>query len=247
MVQAYNQSAATLNLLRAFAQGGYADLHEVQPLEPRLRGDSSPAPSATRSWPTRLDETLDFMAACGLTSATTPQIRETEFYTSHEALLLHYEQALTRVDIRPRATGTTARPTCCGSATARASPTARMSSSCAACRTRSASSAARRSRAGRPAAPDRRAEPGERARPPDPDRPHGRRQGRRRSCRRWCARREAPGRARWCGRATRCTATPSRRPTATRPGLRPHPERGEGASSPCIAPRAPMPAACISR
>jgi 3-deoxy-7-phosphoheptulonate synthase len=66
----YFQSASTLNLLRAFASGGYADLHE----------------------------TLNFMAACGMTSATTRDMRETDFYISHEALLLPYEQALTRVD-----------------------------------------------------------------------------------------------------------------------------------------------------
>jgi len=97
LVKAYNQSAATLNLLRAFAQGGYADLHKVHQwtvgsvagsLQGRLYEDIA----------NRLSETLDFMEACGLTSETTPQIRETEFYTSHEALLLNYEQALTRVD-----------------------------------------------------------------------------------------------------------------------------------------------------
>jgi len=97
MVQAYNQSAATLNLLRAFAQGGYADLHEVN----RWNLDfvrSSPASEKYEDLAARLDETLNFMAACGLTSATTPQIAETDFFTSHEALLLPYEEALTRVD-----------------------------------------------------------------------------------------------------------------------------------------------------
>ncbi|SKA22023.1 3-deoxy-D-arabinoheptulosonate-7-phosphate synthase [Enhydrobacter aerosaccus] len=97
MVQAYNQSAATLNLLRAFAQGGYADLHEVH----RWNLDfvrSSPASARYQDLAARLDETLNFMAACGLNSATTPQIAETDFFTSHEALLLQYEEALTRVD-----------------------------------------------------------------------------------------------------------------------------------------------------
>ncbi|HYC64352.1 MAG TPA: 3-deoxy-7-phosphoheptulonate synthase class II, partial [Reyranellaceae bacterium] len=97
MVQAYNQSAATLNLLRAFAQGGYADLHEVN----RWNLDfvrNSPASARYEDLAARLDETLNFMAACGLTSATTPQIAETDFFTSHEALLLPYEEALTRVD-----------------------------------------------------------------------------------------------------------------------------------------------------
>lgn len=97
MLRAYNQSAATLNLLRAFAQGGYADLHKVHQwtlgcvsgsLQGKLYEDLC----------ARLSETLAFMEACGLTSDATPQIRETDFFTSHEALLLPYEQALTRVD-----------------------------------------------------------------------------------------------------------------------------------------------------
>ncbi|HUZ64971.1 MAG TPA: 3-deoxy-7-phosphoheptulonate synthase class II [Acetobacteraceae bacterium] len=97
METGYFQSAGALNLLRAFATGGYADLHEVHrwnlgfversPLAERYQGLGS-----------RIDETLAFMAACGLTGETIPQIKETDFYTSHEALLLPYEQALTRVD-----------------------------------------------------------------------------------------------------------------------------------------------------
>jgi 3-deoxy-7-phosphoheptulonate synthase len=97
MVQAYSQSAATLNLLRAFAQGGYADLHRVHTWNQDFVADS-PQGERYRELADRLTETLDFMAACGLTSETTPQIRETEFYTSHEALFLSYEEALTRVD-----------------------------------------------------------------------------------------------------------------------------------------------------
>ncbi len=97
MIQGFNQSAATLNLLRAFAQGGYADLHQVHRWTLSFL-ESSPQADRYRDLADRLDETLAFMAACGLTSATTPQIRETDFYTSHEALLLGYEQAMTRVD-----------------------------------------------------------------------------------------------------------------------------------------------------
>ena len=97
LVQSYNQAAATLNLLRAFAQGGFADLHKVHRWNLEFVADS-PAGERYQELATRLSETLEFMAACGLTSETVPQIRETEFYTSHEALLLHYEQALTRVD-----------------------------------------------------------------------------------------------------------------------------------------------------
>jgi 3-deoxy-7-phosphoheptulonate synthase len=93
----YFQSAGTLNLLRAFASGGYADLHEVHRwnLEFVKR---SPLVDRYRDLAGRIDETLSFMGACGLTSISAPQIRETDFYTSHESLLLPYEQALTRVD-----------------------------------------------------------------------------------------------------------------------------------------------------
>ncbi len=97
MLKAYNQSAATLNLIRAFAQGGYADLNQVHLWNLSFVADS-PLGHRYRDMAERLDETLAFMAACGLTSDTTPQIRETEFFTAHEALLLEYEQALTRVD-----------------------------------------------------------------------------------------------------------------------------------------------------
>jgi 3-deoxy-7-phosphoheptulonate synthase len=97
MLQAFGQSAATLNLLRAFAQGGYADLHRVHSWNQGFVANS-PAGERYRELADRLTETLDFMQACGLTSETTPQIRETEFFTSHEALLLPYEQAMTRID-----------------------------------------------------------------------------------------------------------------------------------------------------
>ena len=97
LIQAYNQSAATLNLLRAFAQGGYADLHRVHAWNQDFVA-TSPQGERYRALADRLTETLDFMAACGLNSETAPQIRETEFYTSHEALFLAYEEAMTRVD-----------------------------------------------------------------------------------------------------------------------------------------------------
>jgi len=97
MLQAYTQSAATLNLLRAFAQGGYADLHQVHRWNHGFV-ERSPQGERYRELADRLTETLEFMAACGLTSETTPQIRETPFFTSHEALLLPFEEALTRID-----------------------------------------------------------------------------------------------------------------------------------------------------
>ncbi|HXH02286.1 MAG TPA: 3-deoxy-7-phosphoheptulonate synthase class II [Candidatus Competibacteraceae bacterium] len=95
--RAYTQAAMTLNLLRAFAQGGYADLHRVQGWTMDFLA-RSPQGERYRDLAERITEALAFMEACGLNGATTPQIRETQFYTSHEALLLGYEQALTRVD-----------------------------------------------------------------------------------------------------------------------------------------------------
>lgn len=97
MVQAYNQSAATLNLLRAFAQGGYADLHRVHQWTLDFI-EKSPAGERYAHLADQLGQCLQFMEACGITAETTRAIRETDFYTSHEALLLPYEQALTRVD-----------------------------------------------------------------------------------------------------------------------------------------------------
>jgi len=97
LVHAYNQSAAALKPLRAFSQGGYADLHQVHLWTLGFVADS-PQGDRYRDLAERLNETLKFMAACGLTSETTPQIRETDFFTSHEALMLPYEEAMTRVD-----------------------------------------------------------------------------------------------------------------------------------------------------
>ncbi|MBT3793243.1 MAG: 3-deoxy-7-phosphoheptulonate synthase class II [Rhodospirillales bacterium] len=97
LIQAYSQSASTLNLLRAFAQGGYADLHRVHRWNLGFVENSSEG-QKYQELADRIDDTLGFMEACGLTSETAPQIRETDFYTSHEALLLGYEQALTRID-----------------------------------------------------------------------------------------------------------------------------------------------------
>ena len=97
LIRAYNQSAATLNLLRAFAQGGFADLHKVHRWNLDFVSDS-PQGHRYQELAGRLSESLAFMEACGLTGESSPQIRETSFYTSHEALLLWYEQALTRQD-----------------------------------------------------------------------------------------------------------------------------------------------------
>jgi 3-deoxy-7-phosphoheptulonate synthase len=97
LLQVYSQAAATLNLLRAFAQGGYADLHRVHRWTLGFVA-RSPAGERYQELADRIGECLSFMDACGLNSDTTPQIRETEFFTCHEGLLLGYEQALTRID-----------------------------------------------------------------------------------------------------------------------------------------------------
>ena len=97
MIQAYNQSAATLNLLRAFALGGFADLHKVHRWNQDFVMKSS-AGARYQDVADRIAEALAFMEACGLTSDTSTTVREVAFYTSHEALLLPYERALTRQD-----------------------------------------------------------------------------------------------------------------------------------------------------
>ncbi|WP_340313296.1 class II 3-deoxy-7-phosphoheptulonate synthase [Rhizorhabdus argentea] len=97
MIRAYSQSAATLNLLRAFAQGGYANLHQVHAWTLDFMG-RSPWAAQYGEVASRIGDALDFMAACGINPETVPQLKGTQFYTSHEALLLPYEQALTRED-----------------------------------------------------------------------------------------------------------------------------------------------------
>lgn len=96
MLKAYNQSAATLNLLRAFAYGGLADLNKVQKWN--LDFVSGESGEKYKHLADRITQSLEFMRACGITSSTTPALKETEIYTSHEALLLNYEEALTRLD-----------------------------------------------------------------------------------------------------------------------------------------------------
>ena len=94
---AYRQSAATLNLLRAFAQGGYASLENVHRWMLGFVADS-PQSERYEALASRISETMEFMRAVGITSETNYALRETDFYTSHEALLLGFEEALTRVD-----------------------------------------------------------------------------------------------------------------------------------------------------
>ena len=99
MLSAYSQAAATLNLLRAFAGGGYANLAKVHQWTLDFMGQGKWA-KAYGEMADRIDEALAFMAACGIDPDRIPQLQSTPFYTSHEALLLPYEQALTRSDQR---------------------------------------------------------------------------------------------------------------------------------------------------
>jgi 3-deoxy-7-phosphoheptulonate synthase len=97
MIEAYFRAASTLNLLRAFALGGYADLHKVHKWNLDFVKDS-PAGARYEALASNIDSALIFMEACGITAESVPQVKEASFFTSHEALLLPYEQALTRRD-----------------------------------------------------------------------------------------------------------------------------------------------------
>ena len=96
-ISAYRQAASTLNLLRAFAKGGYADLTEVHRWNQGFIAES-PQGARYEAMANQINVAMDFMAACGITSLTAPQMGMVDFYTSHEALLLGFEQALTRLD-----------------------------------------------------------------------------------------------------------------------------------------------------
>jgi len=97
LVQAYHQSAATLNLLRAFTKGGFADLSRVHQWNQEFVS-SSPEGRRYDRVADHIDRALRFMAACGIDTASQPSLHEVDFYTSHEALILGYEEALTRQD-----------------------------------------------------------------------------------------------------------------------------------------------------
>ena len=97
LLQAYNQSASTLNLLRAFAQGGFANLKRIHQWNLSFI-DDSPETKKFEEIAKRIDECLMFMDACGINEKSVREFKETSFYTSHEALLLPYEQALIRID-----------------------------------------------------------------------------------------------------------------------------------------------------
>ncbi len=96
MLEAYTQAAATLNLLRAFSKGGFADMHRVHAWT--LGFTEREEAEKYRDLANRIQDTLDFMSAAGMTAETAHDMGTVDFYTSHEALLLEYEEALTRVD-----------------------------------------------------------------------------------------------------------------------------------------------------
>ena len=96
MLQAYTQAAATLNLVRAFSHGGYADVHQVHSWT--LGFTARDEAERYRDVANRISDTLDFMAAAGVNQDTAHTLQSVDFYTSHEALLLEYEEALCRVD-----------------------------------------------------------------------------------------------------------------------------------------------------
>ena len=97
LVQAYNQSASTLNLLRAFTKGGFADLSRVHSWTQEFVA-ASPAGRRYEKLASEIDRALAFMRACGIETEQNASLSEVDVYTSHEALLLGYEEALTRKD-----------------------------------------------------------------------------------------------------------------------------------------------------
>ena len=96
MLKAYTQASATLNLLRAFSQGGYADMHQVHAWT--LGFTASEEAAKYREMAGRISDALDFMKAAGIDSDNQHVLHSVDFYTSHEGLLLEYEEALTRLD-----------------------------------------------------------------------------------------------------------------------------------------------------
>jgi len=97
MLRAYTQAAASMNLLRAFSMGGFADIHRVHEWNLGF-ANASGASEKYSKLANRISDSLDFMGAAGVTSETAHELRTVDFYTSHEALLLEYEEALCRID-----------------------------------------------------------------------------------------------------------------------------------------------------
>ena len=241
LLQAYHQSASTLNLLRAFVKGGFADLSRVHEWNQEFVGSSREGQRYERL-ADEIDRALRFMRACGIDSETQPNLHEVDFFTSHEALILGYEEALTRQD---SLTGDwydcSAHMLWIGERTrqldgahveflrgvgnpigCKLGPTATADEVLALCEALNPDRAPGRltliTRMGADAIETR---PACRSSPP-------------------CA---TPA-TRWCGPATRCTATPSPPTAAARPATSTPSSGRSPASSPPTAPRAPGPAAC---
>ena len=242
LVQAYHQSASTLNLLRAFTKGGFADLSRVHAWTQEFVA-SSPEGRRFEALANEIERALRFMRACGIDTESTAALHEVDVYTSHEALLIGYEEALTRQD---SLTGTwydcSAHMLWIGERTRQLdgahveflrgvrNPHRRASSD----RARRAEEVLELCQALNPARM-----PG----PPHVHHPHGRRPGggRRPPAPPGGARRRP---LRWCGRATRCTATPSRRRAGARPGTSRTSWPRWAASSGPTRPRGPGRGAC---
>ena len=235
LVQAYHQSASTLNLLRAFTKGGFADLTRVHAWTQEFVA-SSPEGRRYERLAAEIDGALRFMRACGVDTESNPNLREVDVYTSHEALILGYEEALTRQD---SLTGDwydcSAHMLWIGE------------------RTRDLDGAHVEflrgvgnpigCKVGPTVEPDelrrplRGAQPGPCARTPHADHPHGRRRASRSGCGRCCVPSPTPATP-WRGRAIRCTATRSAHRTAARPATSTTSSaRSPGSSAP-TAPRA---------
>ena len=213
-MQAYHQSASTLNLVRAFTKGGFADLNRVHAWTQEFVA-SSPEGRQYEQIANEIDRALKFMRACGVDTENNHDLSEVDVYTSHEALLLGYEEALTRQD---SLTGgwydCSAHMLWIGERTRQLDGAhvefLRGVGNPIGCKIgphHVADFVLELCDAAEPVAHPRSA---------DADQPHGRRQGRGRRCRPSCAR-SATRATRSCGRATRCTATRSRRSPATRP------------------------------
>lgn len=97
LLKAYGQSASTLNLLRAFSTGGYANLENIHKWNLGFV-DGTETNEKYKKTADKISEALDFMSACGVNAQSTPQMAQTDYYTSHEGLLLGYEEAMTRID-----------------------------------------------------------------------------------------------------------------------------------------------------
>ncbi len=244
MVQAYGQAAATLNLLRAFANGGYANLRQVHRWTLDHIG-SSPWGEKFAQTADRIGEALDFMEACGVNPESVPQLQGTSFYTSHEALLLPYEQALTRRD------SLTGDWYDCSAHMLWIGDRTRFEGSAHVEFLRGVGNPIGM-KCGPSLEPDALLKmldtlnPGARGGADDPHQPVRQRQG---------AREPAPAGARGCARGSSggvVVRSDARQCHQERiwlqdPPVRPHPRRGEAASSRFTAPKAPMRAACTSR